>query len=196
MTYSTVSPPSSVGEESSLATATSVGCVLAALGSVAYISLNGMEPREAYSHPVGIVGGLVATAGVVLLALVLVGWRSALPGWAVRTAAAGLVFVAANTWFFGIGIVAVADHTSDAVFETIGTSGWMWGMYFPRMLLCLVAFVTMGVAGWRQRSIPRPAAVILVLAGVLSIWPPYPPGLILASLAFFLIARSGMAAKQ
>jgi hypothetical protein len=199
VTTSTSSPPA-VSTESSLSTVTAVGTVFAALGSIGYIAPHLVDddivPRDAFASPLGIGACLVATVGALLMGLSLVRWRVALPGWAVLGAATGLVFVAANTWFFGTGIVAVADHTDDALFETIGTSGWIWAMYFPKMLLCLVSFVALGVAGWRRRSIPRPAAAVLALAGVLSLVPPHPPGLVLASLAFFLIARSGMTARQ
>ena len=63
-------------------------------------------------------------------------------------------------------------------------------MSVPKMVLGLVGFIALGLAGWRQRSLPRSSSVLLVLAGVASLWPPYPPGLLLASIALFIASRS------
>ena len=178
------------------ATALAVGSVLAVLGSVAYISLNGGTPREAFSNPLGTVGGVIATVGVVVLALTLAKWRTTLPAWALMVAAAGLVIVAANAWFQATGIRAISDHTSDAEFERlIFEASWIIVMHVPKMVLGLVGFITLGVAGWRQRSLPRASCVLLVLAGVASLWPPYPPGVLLASIALFIASRS-MASRR
>lgn len=180
-----------------LGNAFGVGSVLATLGSLGYISLNSVDSsREAFAHPLGIVSGIVATIGIVTLALALMRWRTSLPGWAVVTAAAGLVFTAAATWFFSIGIVAVAEHTDDELFKTIATSTWIWVLTGPKMVLCLVAFAAMAVSGWRSRAIPRTACVAFGLAAIVSVFPPHPPGLLLACVAFFLISRKTPASRS
>lgn len=192
MTTST-SSPAEVSAESSLSTVTAVGCVLATLGSAVYISLNGMEPREAFVHPLGIAAGMVTTVGILLLSLGLMRWRTALPGWAVVASAAGLWAAGATAWNQSTVTVAAAVKTDNELFRDLFFDApWVLVSMAPKSLLCLVGFLALAISGWRNRSIPRPAAAVLGVAGVLSIWPPYPPGLILASLALFLIARAGM----
>lgn len=179
--------PSRVG----LAEALGVGSVLAAVGSIGYISLNSIDSaREAYMHPVGIVSCMVATVGIVVLALGLAQWRTSLPGWAVMTTAAGLAFTAAGAWFFATGIVAIGELTDDELFEDIATQGWMFAIWVPKVVLCLVGFAALAVTGWRSRAIPRPAAAAFGLAAVASLMPVHPPGILPASLAVFLISRT------
>jgi hypothetical protein len=178
-----------------VSTVTAVGAVFAALGSVGYISLNGLEPREAFLHPISVVAGALATLGAVLLAFALVRWRTPLPAWATTAAAAGLVMVAAHAWFLGTGIVDIADHTNDEMFEKT-VSVWIGlVMAAPKMLLGLVSFLGLAIAGRRQKLLPRSSALLLGTAGVLSLWPPYPPALLAASLALFLVSRSVMPSR-
>jgi hypothetical protein len=67
-------------------------------------------------QPVNTVAGIAATIGAVVLALTLAKWRTTtLPSWALTVSAAGLVMVAANSWFAGTGIRAIADHQQRAV---------------------------------------------------------------------------------
>lgn len=191
MSTSTVSPEATSASSNRVSTALAVGSVLAVLGSIVYISLNGGTPRDTFSSPVSTVGGLTATVGVVILALTLARWRTTLPAWALMVAASGLVIVAANAWFQATGIRAISDHTTDQEFERlIFEAPWIFVMHGPKMVLGLVGFFALGLAGWRQRSLPRSSSVLLVLAGVVSIWPPYPPALLLASAALFIASRS------
>jgi len=195
MTTSTSSPPEA-STESSLTTVTAVGCVLATLGSVVYISLNGMEPREAFVHPLGIAAGMVTTIGILLLSLGLMRWRTTLPWWAVIASAAGLWVAGAAAWTQSTVTVAAAVKTDNDLFRDLFfDSPWVLLSMAPKSLLCLVGFLALAISGWRNRSIPRPAAAVLGVAGVLSIWPPYPPGIILASLALFLVSRAGMESR-
>ncbi len=189
-------PMATVNRGNGIATLTAVGAVFAALGSVGFISLNSADPREAFADPVNVVSGALATLGAVLLAFALLRWRTPLPGWMTSLAAAAMVMVAAHAWFLGTGIVDVANHTNDELFEEITfESTWIaFVMAVPKMVLGLVAFVGLAVAGRRQQFLPRSAALLLGAAGVLSLWPPYPPGLLLASLALFLVSRAEMAA--
>ncbi|MGH3715101.1 MAG: hypothetical protein ACRDT4_16805 [Micromonosporaceae bacterium] len=175
-----------------IATAFAVGSVLASVGCVAYIAMNGMPPREAYLHPVNSVGAVSATVGVVVLALALARWRTTtLPAWAILCAAAGLVMIAPNAWFDATGVRAVAGQVDNAEFERLFfEEPWILAMLVPKAVLGLVGFIALGLAGWRHQSLPRSSGVLLVLAGVASLWPPYAPGLLLASAAFFVASRS------
>jgi hypothetical protein len=181
--------------DSRVRTALSVGSVLAALGALSFIAVIIFSPdltdREAYKSPGSVVAGIAATFGLVIMMFSLLRWRTPLPNWAILTAAAGMFFAAANAWYVGTVAVAVADATTDTPFEDIGDSSWYLAGSAPKMLLCLVGFVALGIIGWRQRSIPRAAAGLLVLAGLASVViPPFPPGVLLASIAFYLIAGS------
>ncbi|MFC5728084.1 MULTISPECIES: hypothetical protein [Nocardioides] len=120
----------------------------------------------------------------------LLRWRTTLPRWAVLAAAAGVWFAGATAWALSTFVVAAAKGTTNAHFDDLFfNSPWvLWGMAV-KSLLCFPALLGLAIAGWRQRSISRPAAVALGLAAVLSLWPPYPPGLIVASIGFALIAR-------
>jgi hypothetical protein len=192
MSSSTMSAETTSASSHATATALAVGTVLATLGSIVYISLNHGTPRDTFSNPVSTVAGITATVGVVILSLTLARWRTTLPTWALLVAAAGLMIVAANAWFLATGIRAISDHTTDQEFERlIFEAPWIFVMHAPKMVLGLVGYVALGVAGWQQRSLPRPSSVLLVLAGVASLWPPYPPGLLLASAALFIASRSG-----
>jgi hypothetical protein len=178
---------------SSLSTTIAVGCVLATLGSVVYISGNDLEPREAFAHPLSVASGVVTSIGILLLSLGLMRWRTALPGWAVLASAAGLGVAGATAWAQSTVLVAAAVGTDDALFRDLFFDNpWVLGSLAPKSVLCFVGFLALAYSGWRTRAIPRPAAVAFGLAGVLSLWPPYPPGLIVASLALFLVARAGM----
>ena len=191
MTDTMIAPETTQPAAVGLANAFGVGSVLAVLGSLGYVSLNWIDsPREAFIHPVGIVSCMVATIGIVVLALTVARWRTTLPDWAVLTAAAGLVFTAVGAWFSGTGTVAIGEFTDDDLFEDIGTHGWMIAMWIPKMVLCLVAFATLAVAGWRSRAIPRAACGAFGLAAVASLMPVHPPGILLAALAFFVVSRT------
>lgn len=183
--------------DSALSTALSVGAVFSTLGSLGYISMNSLPPREAYIHPVSIVSSIVATIGILILSLALVRWRTTLPGWAVIASAAGIWLAGSSAVAGWTVIVAAATNTDNELFDTLFfESPWVVGGMAPKSLLCLAGFLGLAISGWRQRSIPRFAALVLGLAGIVSIWPPYPPGLILASLALFIIARAGVTSRE
>jgi hypothetical protein len=190
-------PAGTISHSRHLSAAFSVGAVLAVLGSLGFISLNSLPPREAYAHPVGIVTYALAAIGCLILAFGLMRWRTTLPGWAVVASAAGLVFAAASAYAQGTFTVAAAVKTDNELFDQLFFgSPWVLGGMAPKSLLCLAGFLTLAIAGWRQRSIPRSAATLLGVAGILSIWPPYPPGVIAASMAFLIISRGPTEARR
>lgn len=174
----------------------SLGAVLAVLGSLGFISMNGLPPREAFAHPVGVAGSALAAVGCLVLSLALVQWRSPLPRWAVLTSAAGVWVAGATAWAQSTFVVAAATKTDNQLFDTLFfESPWVLGGMLPKSLLCLVGFLGIAISGWRRRSIPRSAAGAFALAGLLSLWPPFPPGLIVASVALLVISRTDRGAS-
>lgn len=180
----------------SVSSATAVGCALLALGSFGYISagiLSGAEPgRDGFLHPINAPASALAALGATILALTLAAWRPALPRWASQLAAAGMVFVAAGAWMSATFAVSLAHVLpDDETFLETAESGWGLAFFAPKAIH-LAAFWALAVAGWRTGEIPRTACVVLLLAGLLALWPPFPPSAILASLAFFIISRRPM----
>lgn len=175
-----------------------IGSVLAALGSLGYISLNFVgSAREAYAHPLGAVAGVIATTGVAILALALMRWRTVLPGWVVVSAAAAMLGAAIGVWFWSVGIVGVATRTDDELFAEIAWSPWIiFGMYAPKIVFGVLGFGSLAVTGWRTGAIPRLACAAFALAALLSVFPPHPPALLLASLGMFLISRQEPATRE
>ena len=183
---------------STLGHAFGVGSVLTALGSLGYISLNFVgSAREAYAHPLGVVAGVIATTGVVILAMALMRWRTAIPGWAVIAGAVAMVGAAIGIWFWSVGIFGIANDTDDVLFEELAWSPWIiFGMYAPKIVFGVIGFGGLAIAGWRTRAIPRLACGAFGLAALLSIFPPHPPALLLASLGMFLISRQAPERRQ
>ncbi len=198
MTTATSITSTATAGSRSVSNATAVGCVLLALGSFGYITagiLTGAEAgREGFLHPINAPASGLAALGATILALALAAWRPELPRWMTQLAAAGMVVVAAVAWISATVTVAFAHAITDNdAFMDLANNGWFLAFFAPKAIH-LIAFVGLAVAGWRTRRISRTACVVLGLAGVLALWPPFPPGAILASLAFFLISRKSMPA--
>ncbi|TDE35704.1 hypothetical protein [Actinomadura sp. 6K520] len=165
------------------------GPALIVAGSLGFIALNGLPPREAYHHPVNVVASALAAVGCLIVSLALARWRTALPQWAVLASAAGVWFAGAVAWGQATIIVAAAVNTDNATFDGLFfASPWVLGGMAPKSILCLVGFLGLAIAGWRRRSVPRSAAVLFALAALLSLGPPFPPGMIVASLAIVITA--------
>lgn len=168
-----------------------LGAVLATAGSLGYIAMNGLTPREASLHPVGVAGTMSAALGCLILSLALVQWRTALPRWTILTSAAGIWFAGAVAWSHSTVIVAAATKTSNQEFDDLFFGDpWVLGGMAPKSVLCLIGFLGIALAGWRTHAVPRSAVGLFLLAGVVSMWPPFPPGLILVALALILVARA------
>jgi hypothetical protein len=178
--------------ETSTNTALAVGSVLALLGSIGYIAMNfhSGSPREVYALPLSAATSAIATLGLVILGIGIARWRVDLPAWALTLTSAGLIMTATTSWFFGTGIVAIAEHTNDKTFDDVGMSGWIMAMTLPKMVMCLVGFAALAVAGWRNKALPRLAAAALALGALLSLVPPYPPGVVCAAAGLFLASRA------
>jgi hypothetical protein len=168
------------------------GSVIAALGALMYISVGVLQTgtsREDFASPINIAGSIMVTIGIAFILQALARQRALGPSWAVTTASAGLLFTAAIAWFNGTGIVAVANGTTDAQFDDIGVSAWIVIMAAPKMILGLVGFLGLAVTGWRDRSLSRPASILLALGALASLLPPFPPGVLLVSIGLILVAR-------
>ena len=193
MATNTAAPTRSAG----LAAVFVAGAISATLGSAGYISQNKRVIEDAYLNPISFTAGVLATIGLLLLTFGLLRWRTTLPGWAVILSAAGL-------WFAGWqAIDSVTTLPAMVALEEIDTETFMGAMTWYVMtamlvksVCCLVGFVALGIAGLKQHSIPKTAAIVLILAGLASILPPYPPGLIGFSVAMLFISRAGVQARN
>lgn len=92
----------------------------------------------------------------------------------------------------GTVMVGLADTMpDDASFLAGAASAWGMAFFAPKGVL-LVAFPVLAAAGWRSGALPRAACLALVLAGLLSLWPPFPPAGALTALALYLVSRRAM----
>jgi hypothetical protein len=195
----TTSITSTTATRRDVSSPTAIGCVLLALGSFGYITagvLTGGEAgRAGFLHPVNAPASALAALGATILTLTLAAWRpEGLPRWATQTAAAGMVFVAGAAWASATILVALSQFfPDDETFLEVGASGWALAFYAPKAIQ-LVAFLALAVVGWRSGELSRVACAGLGLASLLALWPPFPPGAIVAGLVFFLISRKPMPA--
>lgn len=170
------------------------GSILAFLGAISIFTWSFLNwddsPRQVITGGGGILGCALATVGGVLLVLALPRILEGLAPWAILATAAGLVFVVVDAWFNGTVAVGVAKNIDDATYDTIYQSGWAFTFSLPKMLLCLTGFTGLAISGWRSGLISRPLAILLIVAGIASLVPPFMPGMLLASIAFFLLARA------
>ncbi|GAA1504200.1 hypothetical protein [Nocardioides humi] len=187
---SATAPLAAPATSRSLALPFTVGSVLTILGAVGYIALNGMEPREAFQHPVTIPSAVAVVSGCLVLSLGLARWRADVPTWAVLGAAVGVALAACSSYEILSTLRAVAAGTDDATFrELTFESTAILVPLFAKSAILLVCLVTIGVTGLRRRALPKPAAVAFVVAGVVSLFPVPMPGLIVLSIALLLTAR-------
>lgn len=192
-------------ESPGLRNAFRIGSVLTAIGAASYIALiikdnivsdGHGSVRAIWSDPVSWVGCIISAIGFLVLAVALLRWRTKLPGWAVVTASLSLIFAAAYAWDSGTATVGMAQVLSDEALGDTADTGWFLLWWSPKMLLGLVGFGALAFAGFRTRAISIGASIVLVLAALFAVWPPYPPFGILASLAFFLISRDPVEARD
>lgn len=181
------------GDRRDLASLTlSVGAVLMGAGSVGYMAMNAEAPREGFVHPLGILTSAVTAVGCMIVGLALARWRAGPPRWAVLASAAGIWFAGAVAWGQATFVVAAGTGIDNEQFDDLFfQSPWVLGGMAPKSLLCLLGFLGLAVAGWRRRVLPRSAAAGFGLAAILSIWPPYPPGLVVASASLVVVALHG-----
>ncbi|GAA1389472.1 hypothetical protein GCM10009613_28440 [Pseudonocardia kongjuensis] len=169
-------------------TAVAAGGLVTAVGAAAYVSahvlLAGMSGREAVGSPLCVTANLVMTAGLVTLVLGLpsFGARSGLPRVAVAVAVAACVFAAANAWSMGTELAGLTGLVTDAQWEAMDNPMVLLSRV-PKMVLGLVGFGALAVAGWRRRAFSRGACVLLALGAVVGLLPPHQPGALVAGVA-------------
>ncbi|HET7737395.1 MAG TPA: hypothetical protein VFK32_02360 [Tepidiformaceae bacterium] len=146
--------------------------------------------REVVTGPGEFIGCALAAVGGVLLLLALPRVLTGLAPGAVAASIAALAFVLVDAWYNGTVAIAVANQVDDGTYDTIIRSGWAFLFSLPKMLLGLAGFIGLAVSGWRTGLVSRPLAVLLAVGGVASLVPPFMPGILIASIAFFLLARA------
>jgi hypothetical protein len=191
---STLSPPAAtVPTTDGTRTAVVAAGLVGALGCVAYVLSVVIAPdmtvREAMSSPLVVTANIVVTLAFVALAITVPRLAPDLLPRAVRyLVATYAAFVAAAAWALAtLGAHAAGLLTDE---EMDRTSVYFDLLQAPKIVLGLVGLTALAVVGWRRRAFSRGAAAVLVLAGVASLIPPYPPGALLACLGVVWAARS------
>lgn len=178
-------------------TAVTAAALIGAIGCAGYIStlflLSDLSIREAARSPLTIASNLIVAIAFAALAVSLPGLRhsTALPGWALVVTAVGCAGITAIAWATGTLAVHAAGLLTETQIEQ--TSIWFDLFQGPQVLPCTVGFVALAITGWRRHAIPRGAAALLAVAGLLSVVPAYPPGAIVGALAITWVARSAAA---
>jgi hypothetical protein len=154
--------------------------VVGALACLAYFStfflLADATAREAVGSPV-----LVTVNAVAALAFIVL---------AVQLAAVGIGFVGALAWALGTLGPVTANAMTDAQFDAAADSFGLILAHLPKQVFCLVGFLWLAIAGWRQGVLAKGACIVFGIAGIVSLIPPYPPGALLATVAVVWAARS------
>jgi len=57
-------------------------------------------------------------------------------------------------------------------------------------LLCLVAYTSLAIVGWRRNAFAHGASIMLILAGMIALLGPFPPTGLLGGLALAWVANS------
>lgn len=187
---SPTSSPSASHAGSPLLTASSVLCII---GALAFASVVILEPdasdRDAFASPTGIAGGMLAALGLTL-AIIHLANRPVHPDrWAHRVTISAIAFTLAAAWFSGTATVAIGDHTTDAQFESIGSSAWMMLFLAPKMILGPIGLIGWAITARRAGHLRRSSTIALTLAGIASLLPPFAPGVLILGIALGLIAH-------
>jgi glucan phosphoethanolaminetransferase (alkaline phosphatase superfamily) len=184
-------------------TATVAAGLVGAISTAAYISsvifMPDIDAREGATHPLVQVSGIITALSFVALALTLPSLGERLPRWALYVAGAGCAFVATSAWTFGPFMGHVSGLLTDAQGDQFqdATSGYLTAFWLPKVVFCGVGLFVLAIAGWRRRTIARPACVVLALAAIVSVLiAAYPPGAFLTALALAWTARTASGAAR
>jgi hypothetical protein len=165
--------------------------VLGALTALGWALSNPDDPaREIVTGPGQVIGCFAAAIGCTILLLALPRVLRGLSPWAVGTTVAAIAFVLVDAWYAGTTAVAVANGVDEAAYDSIYESGWVFAFYLPKMLLGLLGFSGLAMSGKRTSLVSTPLCVLLVVAGLASLVPPFMPGMIVGGVALALVARS------
>ena len=168
----------------------------AAVGSAAYITsqffLADLTDREAMASTFLVVTNAVVALAFLALALQLPtapGLRG-LPGWALAVSALGLAFVGALAWGLATIGAASAGLMTDAQFASADGDIVFMLAFIPKMILCAVGLSALALVRWQRGTIAKRTCVVLGLAALASLLPPYPPGALLAAIGLAWAVRS------
>jgi hypothetical protein len=183
-------PRSGKARHNVVATAALVGVMASAAFIAGFLLLRDLSLREATTSPYQVTVNVLAALAFGGLAAATPGLARFIdvPRWTLYVSAAACAGISAMAW----SLATVAPHFTSYVSdqEYLEFSPWLLLLPAPKMIFGLVGFVAVGVTGWRRRAIPRGASILLVLAGVGSLWWAYPPGALLGALALAWIARA------
>jgi hypothetical protein len=181
---------------STLTAAALAGALSAAAFIGGFVLFPSQTFREGMLTPYSILNNVVTTLAFAVLAAATPTLRRVLdvPRWALYLTAAAFAGIAAMSWSLATLAPDMAKFVSDKEFDTFTVYLVLFPL--PKMLLGLVGFIALGVTGWRRRAIPRGSSVLLVLAGLASLWWAYPPAALLSTLALAWIVRSVESSPQ
>lgn len=148
-----------------------------------------LGPPESFLLPAAVIGSGVAAVGLVLLLHFVPRLFATLPGWVLGLVVAALAATLVLAWFDATGVVGIATATDDAVFDEIGASAGLLALMAPKSVLGLVGFGALAVVGRRSGVLRTGAAALLGLGALVSLLPPYPPGLLLISAGLLVAGR-------
>jgi hypothetical protein len=181
---------------STLTAAALAGALSAAAFIGGFVLFPSQTFREGMLTPYSILNNVVTTLAFAVLAAATPTLRRVLdvPRWALYLTAAAFAGIAAMSWSLATLAPDMAKFVSDKEFDTFTVYLVLFPL--PKMLLGLGGFIALGVTGWRRRAIPRGSSVLLVLAGLASLWWAYPPAALLSTLALAWIVRSVESSPQ
>lgn len=190
-------PATEVGSGAALAIR--IGGIVGAVGAAAYLSsfllLSDLSGREAVRSPLCVTANMLMAVGYATLALSLGGLHPRLPRWAVGTAAAGCLAVAAVAWGMATFGADVAGWVTDERWDEPGAMSAV--AFAPKMLLTGVGFAAVALIGRRRGLFTRGATALLGFAAVVSALPmPHPPGALIGGLALAWAAQSAETAPS
>ncbi len=190
----TLSPPAAtVPTTDGTRTAVVAAGLVGALGCAAYVLSVVIAPdmtlREAMRSPLVVTANIVVTLAFIGLAITLPQLAADRLPRAIRYLTATYAgFVAVVAW----ALATMGAHTAGLLTdeEMDITSGYFHLLQAPKMVLGLVALTALAVVGWRRRVFSRGASAVLLLAALVSLIPPYPPGALLAGIGLVWAART------
>jgi hypothetical protein len=172
----------------------SLACLVYVAGVVIPL---GENERAVAHHPLVLIPDIVTAAAFIVLAVTLPALAASakLPVWALYASAAGCAFMAAISWvgatFLPHVMTVISEDQAHEV--SFGSDVYMDLFGLPKIVLCMVGFLALGIVGWRRKAIPVGAAILLILGGLVSfLGTPWPAG-VFAGAGLAWIARSTQA---
>ncbi|OHV43433.1 hypothetical protein [Pseudofrankia sp. BMG5.36] len=195
MTMAATHAPSTAARAQAAQVAVVAGGLTGAVGAAAYISsfalLSDLTGREAVRSPLCVTANMLMALGfaVVALALPALAAHTRLPRWALLTAAAACLSIAAVAWGVATFGVEATRLATDAQWDHPGA--FVLVAHLPKMLIGAAGFAALAVTSWRRRAAPRVACLLLGLtAAVALLLPPHQPTALLAGLGLAWLART------